>query len=244
MAPKSNTEWERWGEVDPLWAVASWAGKEARSESAWTEEEFFALGRQDWTDFVSHWRRYGVTPGSCVEVGCGAGRLTAPMSEFFAHVHGVDVSQGMLDRVPPRPNVTLYKTNGLTLPMADGSMDAAFSSFVFQHLDSDEDAESNWREIARVLRPGGTLMVHMPVHIAPLGLGTTLDRLQTLQRGVGGVRAQLRRKLGMPVMRGRSYGWDALSRLLEDELGLVDVELTIFRTASNRGSHPFVFARV
>jgi SAM-dependent methyltransferase len=243
MSPRSNTEWERWGEVDPLWAVASWAGKEAGSESAWTEEEFYALGSQDWTDFLAHWKRYGVTPGSCVEIGCGAGRLTVAMTEFFAHVHAVDVAQGMLDRVPPLPNVTLHKTDGLTLPLDDGSVDAAFSTHAFQHFDSTEDAQRNWREIGRVLRPGGTLMVHLPVHIAPLGLGRTMNRLQALKRRVGGVRAQLRRKLGMPVMRGRSYEWDALSLLLEDDLGLVDVELAIFRTSSNGANHPFVLAR-
>lgn len=243
MSRRSNTEWDQWAEVDPLWAVASWAGKEAWSDAAWTEEEFYALGRQDWTDFLAHWTRYGVTPGSCVEIGCGAGRLTVAMAEFFTHVHGVDVARGMLDRVPPLPNVTLHKTDGLTLPLDDGSVDAAFSTHVFQHFDSNEDAQRNWREIQRVLRPGGTLMIHLPVYIAPRELGRTLDRLSALRQGVRGVKAQVRRKLGMRVMRWRSYGWDALSPLLGTGLGLVDVELAIFRTSSNGDNHPFVFAR-
>jgi SAM-dependent methyltransferase len=243
MSRRSNTEWEQWGEVDPLWAVASWAGKEAGSDAAWTEEEFYALGRQDWADFLAHWERYGVMPGSCVEIGCGAGRLTIPMAEFFTHVHGVDVARRMLDRVPPLPNVTLHKTDGLTLPLADGSVDAAFSTHVFQHFGSNEDAQRNWREIERVLRPSGTLMVHLPVYIAPRGLERTVDRLSALWQSVLGAKVQLRHKLGMPVMRWRNYGWDALSPALGTDLGLVDVELAIFRTSSNDDNHPFVFAR-
>ena len=242
MSRRSNAEWEQWGEVDPLWAVASWADKEAGSDAAWTEEEFYALGRQDWADFLAHWKRYGVTPGSCVEIGCGAGRLTAAMAEFFAHVHGVDVAERMLDRVPPLPNVTLHKTDGLTLPLDDESVDAAFSTHVFQHFDSIEESQRNWREIERVLRPGGTLMVHLPVYIAPRGLGKTVDRLSAIKQGVRDVKAQVRRTLGRPVMRWRNYGWDALAPSL-GTVGLVDVELAIFPTSSNDDNHPFVFAR-
>lgn len=42
---KSNLEWEKWGERDPLFAVASWAGKERGGAQAWTDAEFYSMGR-------------------------------------------------------------------------------------------------------------------------------------------------------------------------------------------------------
>ena len=53
---KSNVEWKKWGEVDPLYAVASWAGKQRGQSNPWTDEEFYELGRSDWADFVRHWQ--------------------------------------------------------------------------------------------------------------------------------------------------------------------------------------------
>ena len=47
---KSNTEWELWGKSDPLYGVASWAGRERGGENPWTDEDFYALG-EDWLDF-------------------------------------------------------------------------------------------------------------------------------------------------------------------------------------------------
>ena len=247
-SPRSNAEWELWGEIDPLFGVANWPGKQAGDTEAWTEQEFFALGASDWSDFLRRWERYGVVLGDCVEIGCGAGRMTRAMAASFRHVHGLDISTGMLQRaeeaVAGLP-VTLHKTDGLTFPLPDASVDAAFSTHVFQHLDSGEDAERNWAEIARVLRPGGSLLIHLPVHFWPGGL-ERLESVYTARRSVGDVRAAIkRRRMGVtrqPIMRGQSYRWDALEELLTS-LGLADVELGIFRLSSNGGQHTCVFAR-
>lgn len=247
-APRSNAEWELWGEVDPLFGVASWPGRRAGEYRAWTEEEFLRLGEADWADFLRRWERYGVTLGTCVEIGCGAGRMTRALAGSFLHVHGLDVARGMLDRAAPLVegrSVTLHLTDGLTFPLPDESMDAAFSTHVFQHLDSAEDAERTWREVVRVLRPGGTLLVHLPVHLWPGGLGR-LESAYDARRALGDLRAAVRRRRmarsRRPIMRGRSYRWDGLEALLTS-LGLVDVELAVFRLTSNGGQHPCVFAR-
>jgi len=246
---RSNQEWQRWGEIDPLYGVASWAGKRAESRDAWTDEDFYDLGESDWHDFRAAWRRYGVEPGTCVEIGCGAGRLTRPMADFFTHVHGIDVAAGMLDRARTATDglpVTLHHSDGLTLPLRDASVDAVFCAHVFQHLDSEEDALANWREIARVLRPGGSLMVHLPIRMWPDGM-EQVEVLYQVKRKLGDVRArwrrrQMRRGKAEPIMRGLSYLWSTLDATLSD-LGLVDRELNVFRVRSNEGVHPFVFAR-
>ncbi len=247
--PRSNAEWQRWGEIDPMFGVSSWAGKRIGDEGAWQEEEFLALGEQDWGDFRTRWEHYGLTPGACVEIGSGAGRMTRPMAGYFTHVYGVDVAQGMIE-VAERHTldlpVSLHLTDGLTLPFEDASMDAAFSTHVFQHLDTDEDAQRNWSEAVRVLRPGGTLFFHMPMHFWPGGL-EVLQHVYDTRRRLGDLRAglkrrQMRRGHAEPIMRGQSYLWDHVERSLIG-LGCTDVELNLFRVSSNDGQHCCVLAR-
>lgn len=248
MPARSNAEWQRWGELDPLWGVSSWAGKARDDAGAWTDDEFYALGASDWRDFFAQWTQYGVVAGSCVEIGCGAARLTGHMATFFAHVHGVDVAAGMLAKAAPAVEdlpVTLHLSDGVTLPLDAGSVDAAFSTHVFQHFDSIADVRANWREIARVLRPGGTVLVHVPMHIWPGGL-EPVERVYAIRRALGDARAALRRRrmerrAGPPIMRGRSYAWTIIDHDLR-ELGFVNVELRMFRVASNHGLHPVMLA--
>jgi predicted SAM-dependent methyltransferase len=47
------------------------------------------------------------------------------------------------------------------LPFADASVDEVLAEHVFEHFSFDEEARV-WREMARVLRPGGRLTVEVP----------------------------------------------------------------------------------
>lgn len=249
MPAGANAEWQRWGDVDPLYGVAAWTGKSAADADPWTDDDFYRLGDADWKSFLSHWQRFGVTPGICVEIGCGAARLTRPMASTFTHVHGVDVSSGMLTKaasVAQGLPITLHQTDGLVIPLDDESVDAVFSTHVFQHLDTVADANANWREIVRVLARGGTMMVHLPIRIWPGGL-ERLEAVYTAKRALGDWRARARRRKmldagGPPIMRGQSYLWSDLEGLLGG-LGLVDVEMSVFRVGSNDGEHSVVMAR-
>lgn len=68
----SNKEWKKWGEIDPLFGVASWQNKQRDGSNPWTDQEFYQLGDSDWKDFSRHWEMYGVSRESCLEIGCGA----------------------------------------------------------------------------------------------------------------------------------------------------------------------------
>ena len=72
------------GNAIPLFAVATWPGKERGGAAAWTDEEFYELGRSDWADFLKQWSHYGLNAGSCVEIGCGAGRITNQLGQYLS----------------------------------------------------------------------------------------------------------------------------------------------------------------
>ena len=240
----SNIEWRKWGRTDPYYGVASWPGRQQGGANPWTAEDFYALGQSDWADFCRQWVNYGVDFGRVAEIGCGAGRLTKYMAADFAHVVGVDVSDDMLGVARshlPEPNVELRIGNGVTLPVETATVDGVFSAHVFQHLDSFDLARENFSEVARILRPGGTMLIHLPVVMLPEGLpgiGFTL----TVRRKLGDLRAMVKRRRGAPLMRGLQYPWQWLVRELA-AFGLIDVELVVFATKSNGGYHACVLAR-
>jgi demethylmenaquinone methyltransferase/2-methoxy-6-polyprenyl-1,4-benzoquinol methylase len=91
-----------------------------------------------------------------LDVGTGTGRLawTIRASGCDRSVVGVDFSVPMLERAPRGLN--LAAADALLLPFADARFDAVVSGFVVRNL---ADLERGITEQARVLRPGGRLVI-------------------------------------------------------------------------------------
>lgn len=250
---KSNVEWRAWGKVDPLYGVATIRKKAVDDPAPWTEDDFYRLGEADWNSFYPWWEKYGVSREHCVEIGCGAGRITRQLAKYFRTVTGVDVSTDMVEyarkHVDPS-TVTLHVTDGFHWPLADNVATAVFSVHVFQHFDSRADAVRVLREVFRVMKPGATLMIHLPVIVWPWGrfsnLHQVLDGLTT--RLTGMITAWQRRTYALhlrkkPPMRVIWYetGWlhDTMSAL---GFGDITVHL-IFGDSPMTPQHAFLFAR-
>lgn len=131
----------------------------------WTDEEFFASGRQTvseeiLTDMINICQGIDPKQMRVLEIGCGAGRVTRALAELFGEVHAVDVSREMIAQataaLASTPNAHVYQNNGMDLsviPAGEG-FDFAFSSIVFQHIPSREVIENYVREVSRLLKPG------------------------------------------------------------------------------------------
>jgi SAM-dependent methyltransferase len=105
--------------------------------------------------------------GTCVEVGCGPGRMTGALAERFDQVVAVDVSPAMLDQARAAitaANVRFVAVSGERLDgVDDGIADTLVCYLVLQHLPAREVVEGYVREFARVLAPGGEAYVQVPV---------------------------------------------------------------------------------
>jgi ArsR family transcriptional regulator len=94
------------------------------------------------------------------DLGCGTGSLSAAFAPHVAHVHAVDVSPAMLSAARARlhavHNVTVHDGALESLPLKDASLDVAVMLLVLHHV---ADPLRALREVHRVLRPGGRLLI-------------------------------------------------------------------------------------
>lgn len=104
-----------------------------------------------------------------LDVGCQTGALPIALSKLGAAVTGVDVSERLVEgaRIRARGHGTspdFAVAVAEALPFADASFDAVTFVDVIEHV---ADARAAVRELARVLRPGGTLYLFGPNRLSP-----------------------------------------------------------------------------
>ena len=99
------------------------------------------------------------------DLGCGTGQLSTLVAPFVARVVAVDSSPSMLQaarkRLREHRNVDLRRGDLEALPIDDGLLDAATLMLVLHHV---ADPARALAEVARVLKPGGRLLI---VDMAP-----------------------------------------------------------------------------
>lgn len=114
------------------------------------------------------WRRYAVEsaalkPGeSAIDVACGTGKLSVALADRvgpFGRVLGLDLSPAMVAFArrahPDLVQLHFEVGNALQLPVGDGEFDAATIAFGLRNL---ADFEAGFRELRRVVRPGGRVV--------------------------------------------------------------------------------------
>jgi SAM-dependent methyltransferase len=100
-----------------------------------------------------------------LDIGCNWGRWCVAASRNGFEAIGIDPSLTAV-QAAYRASRQLATTpefvvgDGRNLPFADGSFDVVYSYSVLQHF-SKEDARASIAEAARVVRPGGTVMIQM-----------------------------------------------------------------------------------
>jgi SAM-dependent methyltransferase len=121
----------------------------------------------------------GVRPGDRVlDLGCGFGRHAYESMRRGARVVACDFSlaelkdvSGMFAAIADEEAATLpapawggcVNGDGTKLPFADGSFDRIIASEVLEHIPDDGAAMA---ELARVLRPGGTIAITVPAWLS------------------------------------------------------------------------------
>jgi arabinofuranan 3-O-arabinosyltransferase len=157
--------WRTLSRDDPFWAIC--VDPEARG-GGWDVTRFYATGAAEVEATLARARQLGLPASGAraLDFGCGAGRLTRPLTDRFDLVTGVDIAPEMLDlarRDNPAAGRCEFVLNDRPdlAALADGGFDLVYSSVVLQHLPR-ALIRAYLAELARVLRPGGALIVQLP----------------------------------------------------------------------------------
>lgn len=102
--------------------------------------------------------------GSVLDVGCGTGRFLDALPTRY-ECTGIDVSAGMLDYARKK-GLKVERASSNDLPFDDDSFDLVATFAVLHHLIDPNMVRASLREMVRVVRPGGALIVwdHNPLN--------------------------------------------------------------------------------
>lgn len=103
-----------------------------------------------------------VTPpdANILDVGCGTGKGQDAFGRFGT-VYGVDFSQDALEFCHQRGLERIARANAEALPLQNEKFDVVVTLDTIEHVPDDYKAIS---EIARVLKPGGILLINVPAY--------------------------------------------------------------------------------
>lgn len=167
----------------------------ANNLEVWDKVYPWSHDGEEWTELADHcgqpyemWFRSVInalvrpflrSDDTALEIAPGHGRWLGTLSTMAARVIAVDLSPSCVEfcrrRYSDRDNIRFVVNDGKTLPdVEDASVNFAFSMEAFVHMEVNV-VESYLRELARVLVPGGTAVVH---HAGRAALTMPLRRLR------------------------------------------------------------------
>lgn len=118
-----------------------------------------------------------VGPSPIADIGCGPGHVTRFLAEHHPDVAGVDLSPGMIGIARDRaPELVFTVASMLRLPVPDATWAGVISLYSVIHLSPDERPLA-CRELARVLRPGGWLLIAFHVDSDEFAAGGDVNHL-------------------------------------------------------------------
>lgn len=158
MAPRKTEGWHGWDTYAPFY---DWENKRT-------------LGRRD----VAFWvRTLEATRRPVLELGCGTGRLLAPIARSWAddedgaprRLIGIDRSAPMLARatrrlarLPAHVRPLLVRGDVRSLPLRPGTLGGVVAAYgLLQSMLNDRDLDATLGAAAKVLRRGGLLGVDL-----------------------------------------------------------------------------------
>ena len=98
--------------------------------------------------------------GEGLDVGCGTGVLAHRLAAEGFTMTGIDPSQGMLDvMAADAPEVSGHRAFGDDLPFEDASFDLVVTVAALHHVAEPKAVRGTLTEMARVVRPGGRIVV-------------------------------------------------------------------------------------
>lgn len=179
-----EASWENLGNTELFWSVLTHEQYLSSNLQA-NLDAFYASG--EWTANLLQRaaERAGIALSkdmTCLELGCGAGRITIWLAQQFQHVIACDISQPHLEAAREAAelrgitNLELIRTNSMDRLSGLPNFDVFFSVIVLQH-NPPPVALAMLRTLLRKLNPGGVAYFQVPTYAVnySFNAGTYLD---------------------------------------------------------------------
>lgn len=221
-ASQMRAKWQRFAREDAMYYIHC-------GRDDWDRASFFADGRSS-VDALMRWVGPDVVDRDrMLEIGCGLGRLSAAFGGYFRQVDAVDISAEMVATartLDPPANLEFHVGSGQDLErFPDHTFDFVASLSVFQHIPDEAVIGHYLVEIARVLKPGGSAVLHLDtrpgnrlrqaIYALPDAMLPRTSRryMRRYPRDAARVR-ELARNAGLAIVRERAPDTDGHQLLL------------------------------
>lgn len=162
---KLQKNWDEFGKTDPLWSILTSKDKKGNK---WSIDEFFKTGEEEIATVMKHIELLSdsMPRRRALDFGCGVGRLTQALADYFDEVYGVDIAKSMIDLAEKynshgnRCKYYINDKNNLKL-FTDSSFDFIYTNIVLQHIEP-KYVKRYIKEFIRILSKKGILVFQLP----------------------------------------------------------------------------------
>jgi SAM-dependent methyltransferase len=239
---KIQENWEGFAQADPLWAICV---DPKKCGGCWTQEEFFATGEREISKIMEYLRSLGLSPlntAVALDFGCGVGRLTSALSQYFDKCWGVDISPTMIQLAKDfhknnsRCSFWLNEVDDLH-QFPDGYFGFIYTSITLQHIPM-RYVGKYLLELIRVLKPGGIFVFQIPDR-DKRGISQKLRSFLALRRRLR--RLLIGKGIGTLHMEMNCFPEHKIRELFSSQdVRIVDVKLTNSTEGSFNGDLQFL----
>jgi 2-polyprenyl-3-methyl-5-hydroxy-6-metoxy-1,4-benzoquinol methylase len=171
MFERIHRQWDHLGATEPYWSVVT-QPQNYLAEFDQNREQFYASGNGSCQTFLATLRRCDINPAqleTCLEVGCGVGRVTGYLAGAFGKVIATDISAKHLDLAKTHlaekgvQNVELQHWHNVDQMRQLPQVDAIISVITLQHNPPPIMAWMLTMLLSH-LRSGGVAYVQIPTY--------------------------------------------------------------------------------
>lgn len=158
--------WDNNAKLDAMWAALTKPG----GRGNWTAEDFFESGRKEIQTVMNELHNRGCkisgSEKTALDFGCGIGRLTQALCEYFDETLGIDISSEMImqaNEYNMHGDICKYIVNNShDLNIISGNtIDFIYSRLVLQHIPISV-IQNILHDFMRILKPGGIACFQLP----------------------------------------------------------------------------------
>lgn len=172
LVDRIRAQWTLLGETEPHWSVLTHDRYRSDKLTDAAMDAFYQSGEQSARIIDLFEQRTGVAArhGTCLELGCGVGRITGHLAKRFDQVIGVDISPGNLKLCNERmtaigaDNVRTRSVGGIEDFDSLPEFDFFYSVIVLQH-NSPPIQKAILRSLLSKIRPGGGAVFQIPTEM-------------------------------------------------------------------------------